>query len=769
MSQPSSPILKARRQTHKLYSKMLYSILYSNHNITSTNSSSLTIIFPVTSASIQGLESHLHSLLRPSRTLVEVVLLSPRRYHPQIRKSLRAILSRTDDLDLEFSLAQWLEGTSEGAAVIMAGQRATTDWVLLADAGGFRSLDATTRDYLLLNNPSHRPLPIGPRGVVSNSDGSTCLVPSSLPQQASYLVPPLVLPTFLLPDTLDAKYTREPWIALGDHISRISSDLSGGTVFGSPALSSAWCLHRRHEGLPSAGTHASVSTVEASPDSSQFILQGEIPATELGSFLMVVHEPDLRRIAPIACSNARQGHQVKVIALSNSTDAAPSKTADLEECTSLVTVQPVSLSARTLYWSGGELRPLLAHKVDVLISAVEEDVASWFLAVFAEMHPATDSTPVDIRIPREDLPYCDWMAAVDIGGWKNWHVPQIELSVITDSRPYSLRRLLSSLTNARYFGDALNLRMNVEQTADEETLRLVSDFEWASGETFLHHRVVHGGLMTSVVESWYPQNNDSYGLILEDDVELSPLFYAWVKMSLLRYRYGRPNDRNPNMFGISLYQQKNLELHPEGRHLFDARSSFKSAGLSHPDTPYLSQIPCSWGAVYFPEQWREFHTYLTTRLTSAVLPLSEAVVPEVRSNRWTRSWKKYFIELVYLRGYVMLYPNYADFASLSTNHLEAGSHVKYMPAEAHARKKKLFTVPLMSLPPASAAETRTGLLELPDARLPEWNELPILDLLGTIVDEETLAKRGRERRTQLTGCDGMLTQPHNVRDLLCIH
>ena len=92
------------------------------------------------------------------------------------------------------------------------------------------------------------------------------------------------------------------------------------------------------------------------------------------------------------------------------------------------------------------------------------------------------------------------------------------------------------MTKARYFGDTINLRINIEQTADEETLRLCSEYKWDHGDVFMHHRVVHGGLMTAVVESWYPRNKDSYGLILEDDVELSPLFYAWVKMSLLRYR-----------------------------------------------------------------------------------------------------------------------------------------------------------------------------------------------------------------------------------------
>lgn len=42
--------------------------------------------------------------------------------------------------------------------------------------------------------------------------------------------------------------------------------------------------------------------------------------------------------------------------------------------------------------------------------------------------------------------------------------------------------------------------------------------------------------MAAIVESWYPYGNDSYGLLLEDDVELSPLFYAWIKMSILKYR-----------------------------------------------------------------------------------------------------------------------------------------------------------------------------------------------------------------------------------------
>jgi len=132
-------------------------------------------------------------------------------------------------------------------------------------------------------------------------------------------------------------------------------------------------------------------------------------------------------------------------------------------------------------------------------------------------------------------------------------------------------------------------------------------------------------------------------------------------------------DKSPLLFGISLYQQKNLELHIEGRKPFDARRLFNTTGIAPPNTPYLSQVPCSWGAVYFPEHWREFHTYVAYRLTDPSLSLKENIVPNVRSSRWQRSWKKFFIEMVFLRGYTMLYPNYANFSSLSTNHLEPSS------------------------------------------------------------------------------------------------
>lgn len=108
--------------------------------------------------------------------------------------------------------------------------------------------------------------------------------------------------------------------------------------------------------------------------------------------------------------------------------------------------------------------------------------------------------------------------------------------VITNDRPASLARLLGSLQSSAYFGDTVSLHVNVEQTADPWTEAQVRDFSWRQGPLVVRHRVLLGGLLPAVVESWYPSSNDSYGLLLEDDVEVSPMFYAWVKMNILKYR-----------------------------------------------------------------------------------------------------------------------------------------------------------------------------------------------------------------------------------------
>ncbi|KAA1112426.1 hypothetical protein PGTUg99_002982 [Puccinia graminis f. sp. tritici] len=315
-----------------------------------------------------------------------------------------------------------------------------------------------------------------------------------------------------------------------------------------------------------------------------------------------------------------------------------------------------------------------------------------------------------IGLPADHIFAADWILGLELQALKEWHKPKIDISVITNDRSVSLSRLLGSLERAAYYGDTVNLVINMEQTADQPTRKLVEGFEWKHGSKTVRKRIIQGGLLPAVVESWYPSSaHDSYGVLLEDDVEVSGYFYGWLKFALLEYRYsGRPAGA---IYGISLYQPQHSELRPEGRRPFHAPALLAGLGV-HPSTmPYASQVPCSWGALFFPETWTAFERYLTFRLANQLsgLQLHQPVIPSpIRSNRWPKSWKKYLIEWVYLRGLVMLYPNYhhinhsdhhhteqSEWAEgeglvpmgLSTNHLEIGTHVHHRQHRAKASHK----------------------------------------------------------------------------------
>ena len=62
------------------------------------------------------------------------------------------------------------------------------------------------------------------------------------------------------------------------------------------------------------------------------------------------------------------------------------------------------------------------------------------------------------------------------------HEPRIDIAIITHRRPGSLKRLLRSLTCARYFGDRVDVAFSLELGADEETATLARSWEWAHGE-----------------------------------------------------------------------------------------------------------------------------------------------------------------------------------------------------------------------------------------------------------------------------------------------
>jgi hypothetical protein len=329
----------------------------------------------------------------------------------------------------------------------------------------------------------------------------------------------------------------------------------------------------------------------------------------------------------------------------------------------------------------------------------------------------------------------------------------------TDKKPHALVRSLNSATNAHYLGDEIDLTILMDQTTDGVTQTLANNFDWKLGKKNVRHRIAQANKSPIFVESWYPATNDEYAIILNNDLELSRFYYTWAKYAILKYRYSNSSS-NKELFGISLYAPPLIETDPQGRHLFNPSQILsKEAVVGHSENdPYVMQWPSYSGAVFFPEHWREFHDYITARLAdNSGFELQDVVVPDLRSNEWTRSWRKYFEELVYLRSYVMLYPNFNGGSSLSTRYLELR---KKTMREEFADAISIYKVPLMDQQDQISA-----------LKLPEFKDLPVFDIWGNLSNLDELKERGSELHDEISACPAPLEEEKeyhfDATDLLC--
>ncbi|KZP01694.1 hypothetical protein CALVIDRAFT_492262, partial [Calocera viscosa TUFC12733] len=732
----------------------------------------VTVLLPVDIGSYM----HLPSLLAPFFIIThrpgEIIVAAPYSLLDEVKSVVQATLLTLRDANVPLQVLAWQEELSAREGCLHVAARSTKQYVLLLDEKGSHDIDSETLMSLL--TPNALPWPVGPRGVSFSPTNVSCTAHTSGEYwPVAFLLPPFIVPTSLLRDVEVAIRMNDfrIWFSLGERVTRLTGATFGG-LSRSPSIAPAnlappdWCrIAEQHVLDPGTG---------GLPNPRQSVFQRYRSfetrrargSTDLPIRIVVATLEDLLAFAFTICRMASRGSSLRIYVL----EGPPHATG---------TTRSISAGGCHMHYDGSDgstptidqLQRWLSHycqATSIVLHTLSQEIDTLLLGLM-RIYAATSASSM-IWLPQEDLSTSGWMAELTSEELQSWQLPHVELSVITNNRPASLQRLLTSLQKASYYGDLPLLTISLEETADSETLRIAQNFDWPLAGAQLRHRVVHGGLLPAVVEAWYPYSNDSYGLLLEDDVEVSPMFYAWIKFAILRYRYGEGREDTSRLFGVSLYQAKHVELRPEGRRPFQAQALFANSSIRYPHTPYLSQVPCSWGAVFFPEHWREFHAYLSLRLSDRGRALPIDIVPDIRSNKWSKSWKRYFIEMSYLRGYVMLYPNYDHFVSLSTNHLELGEHRHEIPDRILTKKKAQFQVPLMGV---DTSDYGVNVLDLPQGTLPAWRDLPVVDLLGNIASLELLKWRGAYRHEEVTECTRLLTlaepSTHDATELLCFY
>ncbi|XP_024517788.1 uncharacterized protein LOC9636351 [Selaginella moellendorffii] len=250
----------------------------------------------------------------------------------------------------------------------------------------------------------------------------------------------------------------------------------------------------------------------------------------------------------------------------------------------------------------------------------------------------------------------------------------------------SSRRLLSQADNIEDYGPAsVNstevgvINMQDEAEIEPEEIELSSDpvernlqqarqllnfldrFKWPHGSKQVHYRTQNVGLQVQWLEAWWPSSDHQFALVVEDDMQLSPLYYRYVRSVIAKYYYD-PANFDPSIFGITLQRPR-----------FVPGKGGNRIALDNSTRLFLYQLVGTWGQILFPKPWREFRQWFDEHKTKEIEPIIDGMV----TTDWYKKlgnniWTPWFLKFVHSHGYFNVYTNFLRGRALSVSHRTRG-------------------------------------------------------------------------------------------------
>ncbi|TVY67464.1 hypothetical protein LSUE1_G007397, partial [Lachnellula suecica] len=395
-----------------------------------------------------------------------------------------------------------------------------------------------------------------------------------------------------------------------------------------------------------------------------------------------------------------------------------------------------------------------------------------------------------IELPENSEQYLMWVTLLDSASLSAWN--KVSVDIVVHAQPSasgSLMRLLDSLKKADFFSSTPpRITIELPHQVDAPTKQYLERFKWPldgdqnTGSLLtLHHRIPQHGLTSEensirFLEAFWPADPyTSHVLLLSPQAELSPLFFHYLKYTMLEYRYSASKaGLHRNLFGIS------LDL--PSTYLNDSSSFAPPTTNTTVATPFLWQAPNSNAALYFGDKWVELHDFVAQILKSQHKAPPPTALDDKKVSKTYPSWLEHVLKLVRARGYWTLYPNFESDA-LATLHndlyhppeeysddvkTEPPSHSGELSADLDQHLSLKYSEP--------ALITKSLLTMLPfGGDLPRITNMPLLGWDGEIIDIEEIGLHAVAYsiafRHDIGGCDP--SSPEKARselsaaDLFC--
>lgn len=227
---------------------------------------------------------------------------------------------------------------------------------------------------------------------------------------------------------------------------------------------------------------------------------------------------------------------------------------------------------------------------------------------------------------------------------------RIGIVIIAYNRVKSLNRLLSSLIDAVYLGDKVDLIISIDNSGNEEVFNEAIRFEWPFGEKKIIRHEQRIGLKKHVLSCG--KYTDQYrGIcILEDDIYVSPAFYTFTKQAINYYI------QDENVAGISLYT-----------HLFNYSNDRPFQAIEDGNDVFFMQQAQSWGQIWTKNKWDNFQNWMSINET---INFKSNDFPDSIANWPDSSWLKFHNKYIVDNNLFFVYPR----VSLTTNFSDVGTN-----------------------------------------------------------------------------------------------
>ncbi|KAI3700489.1 hypothetical protein L2E82_45119 [Cichorium intybus] len=250
------------------------------------------------------------------------------------------------------------------------------------------------------------------------------------------------------------------------------------------------------------------------------------------------------------------------------------------------------------------------------------------------------------------------------------------IKVLTYDRLPSLSRCLRSLAAAHYDNEKVNIHIFIDHfkvldqndeyldqklNESRQILDFVDGFEWRFGEKMVHYRTGNVGLQAQWLEAWWPASDDEFAFVVEDDIELSPLYYRFLRGLIANYYYNASN-YSPWIYGASLQRPRFVP----GKH-------GNKISLDEGTQVFLYQLVGTWGQLLFPKPWKEFRLWYDIHKNKGMKPILDGMV----TTGWYKKmgdkiWTPWFIKFIHSKTYFNIYTNFPHESALSVSHRDAG-------------------------------------------------------------------------------------------------